>query len=51
MTLREAEKTLLAKLPHSSECRRNDLGMWDRSGTCERCNAFLARADAQFGPR
>lgn len=41
MKRREAEKTLLEKRPHSEGCQRHATGMWDRSGNCERCAAWV----------
>ncbi len=38
----EAKAIILAKHPHSAGCNRHQLGTWDRSGVCDRCNAFTA---------
>lgn len=46
MTRKEAERILLEKRPHSAECERNRTGLWDRSGKCERCTAFIERGKA-----
>jgi hypothetical protein len=51
---REAEQTLLAMRAHSPDCQYKQLRAWDRSGVCERCNAFVALNEincAGFAPR
>jgi hypothetical protein len=42
MTVRQAEKVLLAHKGHHPECDYRARGMWNRSGICERCTAFMA---------
>jgi hypothetical protein len=41
LSVTAARKILKAKKPHSPECRRHELGVFDRSGNCERCAAFV----------
>lgn len=41
LSVTAARKILKAKRPHSPDCRRRELGLWDRSGNCERCDAFV----------
>lgn len=40
-TERETVAVIKAKRPHSADCRRYETGVWDRSGNCERCAAWI----------
>jgi hypothetical protein len=49
-TRRQAEKIIRAKRPHSEDCNRYETNMWDRSGRCERCTAWVS-LNAHMVPR
>lgn len=43
-----AWRELEAKNPHSAECGRRRTGMWDRTGNCARCKAFITIRESEF---
>jgi len=49
MRRQEAESIPKARRPHSDSCRYKEFRAWDRSGECERCNAFIALNELNFG--